>query len=194
MTITSVQVLPGPGIVARYGDVLLWMEEGEGGGRPVVVRLLDVARGMAEAGDAGAVGRLVAEVLRSDPRAVPALVLVTPTPSGLRAIVHGWGRLLADGVDIDGGWTDREVNWTSALAAGRGGDLLRVPSPGSVLDLRRGTTPGGGAAVVLAARDSRPPPPAMGPAPGSPQAPTGSPAPTGGSAAPPPAIPRDRRL
>lgn len=158
MTMTSVQVLPGPGIVARFGDVLLWLEEGRAGGGQVTARLLDLARELADRGDGRGAGPRVAEVLRQSPEAVPAMVLVAPTTDGLQAIVHGWGRVLADGVDIDGGWADRELAWTTALAAGRGGDLLRVPTPGSVLDLRRGSTPGGGAAVALAAREVAPEP------------------------------------
>lgn len=168
---TSVQVLAGPGIVGRYGDVVVWMEEGTDGGGAVATALLALARALADEPDARP-GARVAEVLRSDPGAVPAMVLVAPTPGGIQAIVHGWGRVLADGVDIDGGWADREIPWTTALAAGRGGDLLRVPTPGSILDLRRGSTPGGGAAVVLAGRVAAPPllpqpepPPPMAPQP-----------------------------
>lgn len=154
MSMTSVQVLAGPGIVARFGDVLLWIEEGEAAGPAVASRLLELARELADGGDARKAGARVAAVLRQSPQEVPAMVLVAPTTDGLQAVVHGWGRLLADGVDIDGGWADRELPWTTALAAGRGGDVLRVPTPGSVLDLRRGSTPGGGAAVALAAREA----------------------------------------
>jgi len=152
----SVQVLAGPGIVARFGDILLWMEEGESGGKAVIAQLLDLTRRLAKGGDGREAGVQVAEVLRIDPRAVPALVLVAVTPGGLQAVVHGWGRVLADGVDIDGGWVDREMAWTTGLAAGRGGDHLRAPTPGSVLDLGRGSTPGGGAAVILAAQATLP--------------------------------------
>ena len=172
MTISAVQVLPGPGIVGRFGDVLLWAEEGDGGGGAAIARLVALARSIADGTNLGQIGGQVAEVLRADPRAVAALVLVAPSGAGLQAIVHGWGRVLADGVDIDGGWADRERAWTNALAAGRGGDVLRVPSPGSVLALRRGTSPGGGAAVLLAAGDAGPPaapPPAA--APGAPPPP-----------------------
>lgn len=156
---TSVQVLAGPGIVGRYGDVVVWMEEGRGGGGAVATGLLALARALAlvDGPDARQAGARVAEILRSDPEAVPAMVLVAPTPDGIQAIVHGWGRVVADGVDIDGGWADREIPWTTALAAGRGGDLLRVPTPGSILDLRQGSTPGGGAAVALTAREGAPP-------------------------------------
>ncbi len=154
MSMVSVQVLPGPGIVARFGDVLVWLEEGEAGGRAVTGRVLDLARGLADGVDVGPVGGQLAEVLRSDPHAVPAMVLVAPSADGLKVVVHGWGRVLADGVDIDGGWVDRDLAWTTALAAGRGGDILRVPTPGSVLDLRSGSTPGGGAAVALASREA----------------------------------------
>ena len=154
---TSVQVLAGPGLVARYGDVLVWMEPAGSGGGPVVADILALARTLAEAGGASGAGARVAEVLRRDPEAVPALVLVAPTAGGLQAVVHGWGRVLADGIDIDGGWADREIPEKVALAAGRGGDLLRVPASGSVLDLRRGSTPGGGAAVALREETSSPP-------------------------------------
>ena len=159
MPMTSVQVLPGPGIVARFGEVLLWLEEGEGGGRAVTAELLSLARALAVEGDGHEAGPRVAELLRSDPQAVPAMVLVAPTGDGLQVVVHGWGRLLADGIDIDGGWVDRELPAPTALAAGRGGDLLRVPVPESVLDLRRGSTPGGGAAVLFAARPPAAPAP-----------------------------------
>lgn len=154
MSMSAVQVLEGPGMVARFGDVLLWMEESEAGGQAVVVQLLDFARELADGGDARQAGRRVAEVLRRQPEAVPAMVLVASTPGGLQAVVHGWGRVLADGVDIDGGWVDRELGWATALAAGRGGEQLRAPTPGSVLDLGRGSTPGGGAAVILAPKAS----------------------------------------
>lgn len=154
MTITSVQVLSGPGIVARFGGVLLWMEEGDAGGSAVAARLLSLARELAAGGDGRKAGGRAAEVLRQSPMAVPAMVLVAPTADGLQVVVHGWGRVLADGVDIDGGWVDRELTWTTALAAGRTGDLLRAPTPGSILDLRRGSTRGGGAAVALADRQA----------------------------------------
>jgi len=158
MTMTTVEVLPGPGMVARFGDVILWAEEGEGGGKAVITQLLDLARTLSEGSDVRQAGGQVAEVLRGDPEAVPAMVLVAATPDGLQAVVHGWGRVLADGVDIDGGWVDREMAWTTALAAGRGGGFLRVPTPGSVLDLRRGSTPGAGGAVMFAAQVPGPAP------------------------------------
>ena len=146
---TSVQVLEGPGVVARFGNVLLWMEPGRTGDPAVVGRLLDLARDMAEEGSEELVGAGLADVLNRDPAAVPALVLVVPSAGGLRVVVHGWGRVVAGDVDIDGGWVDREVPWSADLAVGRGGDLLRGPRPGSELDLRRGSTPGGGAAATL---------------------------------------------
>lgn len=148
---TSVQVLPGPGLVARFGPALLWLEEGEAGGT-AVAELVDLVRSRPDDGEPGRAGGRIAEVLRRHPGAVPALVAVVAEEEGLRVVVHGWGRVLADGVDIDGGWADRLLAWPTALAAGRGGDVLRVPTPGSALDLRRGVTPGGGAAVTLAAR------------------------------------------
>lgn len=155
-TMTSVQVLAGPGMVARFGDVLLWLEEGGGGGAAVASRLLDLARSLAGDGEDEEIGAQVADALNRNPTAVPAMVLVTPTSDGIRAIVHGWGRVVTDDLDIDGGWADRRIPWTGALAAGRGGDVLQVPTPGSGLDLRRGSTPGGGAAVTLTQRGSRP--------------------------------------
>lgn len=155
-----VEVLAGPGIVARFGEVVLWLEEGEPGERTVVGRLLHLARSLGEGGDGRQAGAWVADVLRARPEAVPAMVLVVPVEDGLQAVVHGWGRVVADGVDINGGWADRQLSWTAALAAGRGGDLLRVPTPGSVLDLRRGTSPGGGAAIALAPRFESQAPPA----------------------------------
>ncbi|MEO5679057.1 MAG: hypothetical protein ABIS47_05240 [Acidimicrobiales bacterium] len=169
---TSVQVLPGPGIVARFGSVLLWLEEGEAGGA-ATAELVGLARSLADDADAGLAGGRLAEVLRRRPAAVPALVLVMADGEGLRVVVHGWGRVLTDGVDVDGGWADRQLAWPMALAAGRGGDLLRVPTPGSPLDLRRGVAPGGGAAITLAARTEAVPPP--GPTPGPP-GPAGEPA------------------
>ena len=163
--LVSVQVLPGPGIVARYGDVVVWFEEGEAGGGTVPADLLDLVRALAGEGDGKGAGARLAEVLRRQPAAVPAMVLVAPTAAGIQAVVHGWGRVVADGVDIDGGWVDRELGWTAALAAGRGGDVLTVPTPGSVLDLRRGSTRGGGAAVLLAGGQPPPAPPAATDAP-----------------------------
>jgi len=183
-----VDVLPGPGIVGRFGEVLVWFEEGEERSPAVVAGVLDVARSLAEGGEDAQAGPRLAEVLRGEPLAVPALVLVVPTEDGLRAVVHGWGRVLAEDVDIDGGWADRTLAWTTSLAAGRGGDVLRLPTPGGVHDLRRGTSPGGGLAVTLGARAEVPgpaSPPAGaepdGPAPDATPPPLAPAAPAGGA-------------
>ena len=147
-----VQVLPGPGIVGRFGDVVVWLEQAEGASPQLVAKLLDIARSVGDRGDAATAGRRLAEVLCREPQAVPALVLVAPVGDGLQAVVHGWGRVVAGDVEIDGGWVDRTLAWTTSLRAGRGGEALGVAVVAAIHDLRRGTTPGGGMAVTMAPR------------------------------------------
>lgn len=150
------QPVAGPGVVGRFGEVLLWLEEGEVPSPAVVGGVIGIARSLAEGEDAGSAGERLAAVLRQEPEAVPALALVLPSGDGLHAVVHGWGRVIAEGVDLDGGWVDQPLGWAQELALGRGGGGLRLPAPGDLHDLRRGTAPGGGLAVTLGSRPARP--------------------------------------
>jgi hypothetical protein len=152
-------VLPGTGTIARYGDVILWWEPGPTAPTDLAHRLVALVRELADEGDAGgaaAGGRLAGVLREADAQAVTALVLALPSPTGLRVVVHGPGRVLAHGIEINRGWEDKDIGWPDSMALGRADSPLRPPTAGSPYDLIEGGVPGSGAAIALVARSVAP--------------------------------------
>ncbi len=89
MTPTAVvRPLPGPGLVARSGDLLLVCAEGAGGAEELLGLVAEVA---GADGDGGMLVRRVAAVLAADfAGRFPACAACGPTPDGrLAVLVHG---------------------------------------------------------------------------------------------------------
>ncbi len=171
MPLTTAQVLTGTTLVARFGDLALWVEAGPDGGGPTLAAVLDAARAVGEGGAGAAeLGPRLAAALNQGPSSVPALAAVIADAGGLRVVVHGWGRYYGAGVDMPNGWVDQVVAWTDAAAIGRNTAALRFVEPGSPVNLRAGVVNGDALALFFTPGQSTPaaaPPPvaAVAPAP-----------------------------
>src|SRR5258706_5057283 len=130
MTPTAVvRPLPGPGLVARSGDLLLVCAEGAGG----VEELLGLVAEVASAGgDGGMLVRRVAALLAADfAGRFPACAACGPTADGrLAVLVHGTAT--ARGVGVDG-----EVALSAADAITSVNRLITGPTSAVRLELPR---------------------------------------------------------
>lgn len=142
--------MPGPGVVARIGDVLfVAMASGQ--------QTLGLQHLLAECGSAvSADGRRLVRQLAgwlsaADPDGVPSFALAVPSPQGLAVMLHGNGEAAVtsagsatrlSGQDA-ATWVDRLVPWPVEEVVLSCGHLEDV-APEPWLDLRAGVVPGGG--------------------------------------------------
>lgn len=150
--IARLEVLPGAGTVARYGEVTVWA--GAGASSDLLTFLVQSARNLASLPDGGRrIADHLAGVLRQrDPE--PAIPFVTVGPGEYTPVtlLHGpvqmWDGARWVRPDPAIGWLVSEVsNLTTVLVTPN--DTPAPPSANPILDLRTGVVPGGGLAVVL---------------------------------------------
>ena len=84
-----VEVLPGPGLVIRFGEVIAWA--GPQASSSLITFLVDGARNLADDPNGG---RLLADHLRGvlvngDPEPAVPFVTIGPSTAGLDALMHG---------------------------------------------------------------------------------------------------------
>src|SRR5579862_93603 len=166
--VTAVEVLPGIGTVCRTGDAAMWLGHDV---PPALASQLVDALGRA-VGATDPTPALLAGVRQlvggRDSRSLGAFAVVSPTATGVAAILNGpvlvqnerqegySGAGSAQVVDVEVPAEQIIVVWATADPAS-----TRVAHPVGY-DLRDGVVPGGGVAVRLAA--ARPPAPAPVPA------------------------------
>jgi hypothetical protein len=178
--VTRVEVVPGAGAVARFGDTLVWV------GRAASHALLSyLTRGATSGASVRQLCDQVAGVLRSgDPEPAAPFAIVGPTPQGWVALLHGPVQCY-DGtiwsIPSPGqGWQGKLLGQPSVVLIGPAGSPVPPLVSDSPFHLEQGVVPGGGFYLT------RTPPPgaadtafqAAGPAA---QAPFAPPAPTAGS-------------
>ncbi|MGV9838517.1 FHA domain-containing protein [Nocardia niigatensis] len=157
---TTVGLVPGAGLVARFGDVVIFLH----GESPSTERILGAAETAASAADPGAAiaQRLAATVFTSSSAQPPAFGVVAPTAGGILILLRGPVTAAVDGPEgarlLSGEramtWADEivrdPVRRLTVVADSVGGEIAHT-------DLRSGVVVGGG--FVLHAPISRVTPP-----------------------------------
>jgi hypothetical protein len=157
-----VEVLPGPGLVVRFGEVIAWA--GPQASSSLITFLVDGARNLADDPNGG---RLLADHLRGvlvngDPEPAVPFVTIGPSTAGLDALMHGpiqlWDGMRWHMVSPTPGWLRELLPATGTVLTGPAGAQPPNLAIGSPLNLISGVVPGGGLAIV--AVPSAPPAPA----------------------------------
>ena len=157
-----VEVLPGPGLVVRFGEVIAWA--GPQASSSLITFLVDGARNLADDPNGG---RLLADHLRGvlvngDPEPAVPFVTIGPSTAGLDALMHGpiqlWDGVRWHMVSPTPGWLRELLPSTGTVLTGPAGAQPPNLAIGSPLNLIMGVVPGGGLAIV--AVPSAPPAPA----------------------------------
>jgi hypothetical protein len=160
-----VEVLPGPGLVVRFGEVIAWA--GPQASSSLITFLVDGARNLADDPNGG---RLLADHLRGvlvtgDPEPAVPFVTIGPSTAGLDALMHGpiqlWDGLRWHMVSPSPGWLRELLPVTGTVLTGPAGAQPPNLAIGSPLNLISGVVPGGGLAIV--AMPTPPPAPAASP-------------------------------
>ncbi len=157
-----VEVLPGPGMVVRFGEVIAWA--GPQASSSLITFLVDGARNLANDPNGG---RLLADHLRGvlvngDPEPAVPFVTIGPSTAGLDALMHGpvqlWDGVRWHMVSPTPGWLRELLPPTGTVLTGPAGAQPPNLAIGSPLNLITGVVPGGGLAIV--AMPTPPPAPA----------------------------------
>lgn len=150
--IARLEILPGPGTAARFGEVTVWA--GAGASNDLLSFLIQSARNLASLPDGGRrIADHLAGVLRQrDPEPAVPFVTVGPGEFTPVTLLHGpvqmWDGARWVRPDPGVGWLIADVaNLTTILVTPN--DTPAPPSANPILDLRVGVVPGGGLAVVL---------------------------------------------
>jgi FHA domain len=151
-----IRVVPGPGLVAVLGDVLLVVPSVDPGQEPALEALLAAAESTSME---RAVARVVADFAEDQ---VPPFCLVAPGEvTGLFALVHGEVELSAEGAEGGARLRGREARtWVDrALPGGLQRLVVTTGSPAALdpdpyVDLRAGVVRG--SAVLMTRRDAPP--------------------------------------
>ena len=150
--IARLEVLPGPGTAARFGEVTVWA--GAGASPDLLSFLIQSARNLASLPDGGKrIADHLSGVLRQrDPEPTVPFVTVGPGEFTPVTLLHGpvqmWDGAHWVRPDPATGWLVTDVaNLTTVLVTPN--DTPAPPSANPILDLRVGVVPGGGLAVVL---------------------------------------------
>src|SRR5579875_1397622 len=209
---TRVEVIPGAGAVARFGDTLVWV------GRAASHALLSyLTRGAASGASVRQLCDQVAAVLRSgDPEPAAPFAILGPTPQGWVVLVHGpvqcydgagwlvpspaqgWqGKLLGEptlvlvgaaGSPVPPLIGDSPFHLEEGVVPGGGFYLTRTPVPGATGQASypaAGSASGGAATAPADQAFAAPPSPSPAPAPANTPPPAAAPANTASPAAAP---------
>lgn len=195
----QLQLAPGDGLVARYGDVVLVVLNPQPHHQHVVGQLVDLARQASTSDNPGRkLSRQLAGLLgQADPDHTPDFCAIADVEGGVAVLVHGGTDLVIGTSDheerlsgrLSATWVDRiiEAGFTSLAVGPSGGSRPVDP----VTDLRGGTVIAGGIVLTFAgaasdasmgASEAPQPAPMAAPAPAPAPPPAPEPAP-----APPPA-------
>jgi hypothetical protein len=157
--IGRLEVLPGPGTAARFGELTVWA--GAGASNDLLSFLIQSARNLASLPDGGKrIADHLAGVLRQrDPEPTIPFVTVGPGEYSPVTLLHGpvqmWDGARWVRPDPEIGWLVADVsNLTTVLVTAN--DTPAPPSANPILDLQLGVVPGGGLAVVLTPASMRP--------------------------------------
>ncbi|HSS11176.1 MAG TPA: hypothetical protein VLL25_14915 [Acidimicrobiales bacterium] len=165
-----VEVLAGPGLVIRYGEVVAWA--GPQASSSLITFLIDGARNLADDPNGG---QLLADHLRGvlvngDPEPAVPFVTIGPSAAGLDVLLHGpvqlWDGIRWHMVSPSPGWLREMLPTVGTLLTGPAGTQppnLAISSP---LNLVAGIVPGGGLAMIpIPTAPPAPPPVAAAPTP-----------------------------
>ncbi|HEY6797900.1 MAG TPA: hypothetical protein VI248_24755, partial [Kineosporiaceae bacterium] len=146
---TDLLVIPGPGVIARRGEAVLWAESSdlrrESLLASLVTAMADLATGRRSPADFAA--WLIAELGGPRGATVPALAFAHPDGGELLTVVQGWGRVTAPGGVVTVTGTPIRIPAALPVAVGRA-DLAVLASGDSLLSLAEGTVPGGAALIL----------------------------------------------
>ena len=181
-----VEVLPGPGLVIRFGEVIAWA--GPQASSSLITFLVDGARNLADDPNGG---RLLADHLRGvlvngDPEPAVPFVTIGPSTAGLDALMHGplqlWDGVRWHMVSPSPGWLRELLPAVGTVLTGPAGAQPPNLAIGSPFNLVAGVVPGGGLAIVP--MPTPPPVPAQASAPSAAPPTPGPPTPSTSEGAP----------
>jgi hypothetical protein len=137
--------LPGPGIIGRWGDVLLVVADTDIATTSALIAQCEaVATG---AGDGRALSRRLASLLTASDELMPPFAAAAPVETGLAVFIHGSASVtVGDDFELSGdtslSWVDRLIPWpvtTLRIQVADSTEPLEGP-----FDLRHGVIPGSG--------------------------------------------------
>ncbi len=149
----SLHVAAGPGTLARFGDLVVWV--GPGASAALMRFLVESARNL---GPSTRGGRLIAEhaigVLNSrDPEPAVPFLTIGPAEQAFAVLLHGpvqaWDGRQWVSPSRDPGWLRMMLAPGTPVVAGPMGVTIPTPAPDGVFDLERGVVPAGGLSIRL---------------------------------------------
>lgn len=156
---STIGIAPGEGLVARFGDVVIYLV----GANASTERILGAVEAVANAEHPGAaIAQRLAAVVFGTGSEPPPFGLVAPTADGTLVLLRGPVSALISGAEgarrLVGAraftWVDEIVrDPVRTLAVGPGADSRITPYPRT--DLRAGVVPGGGFVIRAAVRTSK---------------------------------------
>ncbi|WP_280418558.1 FHA domain-containing protein [Nocardia carnea] len=158
---STIGIAPGEGLVARFGDVVIYLV----GANASTERILGAVEAVADAEHPGAaIAQRLAAVVFGTGSEPPPFGLVAPTADGTLVLLRGPVSALISGAEgsrrLVGAraftWVDEIVrDPVRTLSVGPGADAQVTPYPRT--DLRAGVVPGGGFVIHAAVRRSKKP-------------------------------------
>lgn len=156
---STIGIAPGEGLVARFGDVVIYLV----GANASTERILGAVQAVADVEQPGAaIAQRLAAVVFGTGSEPPPFGLVAPTADGTLVLLRGPVSALISGAEgsrrLVGAraftWVDEIVrDPVRTLAVGPGADAQVTPYPRT--DLRAGVVPGGGFVIHAAVRRGR---------------------------------------
>ncbi|NUP30075.1 MAG: hypothetical protein HOQ44_25915, partial [Nocardia sp.] len=153
---STIGIAPGEGLVARFGDVVIYLV----GANASTERILGAVEAVADAEHPGAaIAQRLAAVVFGTGSEPPPFGLVAPTADGTLVLLRGPVSAMISGAEgsrrLVGAraftWVDEIVrDPVRTLAVGPGADGRVTPYPRT--DLRAGVVPGGGFVIAAAVR------------------------------------------
>ncbi|MBF6351306.1 FHA domain-containing protein [Nocardia flavorosea] len=158
---STIGIAPGEGLVARFGDVVIYLV----GANASTERILGAVEAVADVEHPGAaIAQRLAAVVFGTGSEPPPFGLVAPTADGTLVLLRGPVSALISGAEgsrrLVGAraftWVDEIVrDPVRTLSVGPGADAQVTPYPRT--DLRAGVVPGGGFVIHAAVRRSKKP-------------------------------------
>ncbi|MDQ2726561.1 MAG: hypothetical protein M3Y91_01540 [Actinomycetota bacterium] len=147
---SRLEIVPGPGTAARFGEVCVWA--GPGASEPLVAFLVESARNVGGSTFGGArIADHIGGVLAGrDPEPGVPFACVGPGQAGTTVLLHGaiqaWDGTRWLVPQPQPGWLRTEVHGATPISVSAHGAVPLRPAPGT--DLRRGVVPSAGFSLV----------------------------------------------
>ena len=148
---------PGAGVVARWGNILLVVEEAD---PTTVSMLIEQCEAVATVGgDGRTLSRRLAALLTESDELMPAFAAAAPVETGLAVFVHGSaavtvGKDFTVSGDASLSWVDRLIPWpVTTVRLSAGSDTGPLDGP---YELQQGVVPGSGLTLTAVPTTPRP--------------------------------------